>query len=150
MALRKHDSVVVLEIISAFALIGTLSIALMLFLIHQDLSSMKTNTSTENKTPVAEEVVVETENKKVTAEDLDGSLIEDINKSFSTLNQSDVSQQQSQAQMGYYLQKVLEKQFSQDELQALDAELKKEIEAAQKAQEEAKAKQATPAAAPAQ
>lgn len=142
MALRKHDSVVVLEIISAFALLGTLAIALMLFFIHQDLSEMNSPKKAAPKAVVAEST------EKVTIEDLDPVLLGEINKSFTSL---DASQKQSQATMGFYLEKVLQKQFSEEELKAINEELKAEIAAAQAAAESAAAEQAAaPEAAPAQ
>ena len=134
MALRKHDSVVILEIIAAFALMGTFTIALMLSFIHQDLKAMSTQKTTTS-------VVSETSEKKITIKDLDPALLQEINKSFSSLS---VSQKQSQAALGFYLGKVLEKQFSEEELKAIDEELKAQIEAAKKAP--VPSKEATPVA----
>ena len=139
MALRKHDSVVVLEIIASFALLGTFAIALMLLFIHKDLSTMN---SAEKSAPVVAEKSIE----KITIQDLDPALLEEINNSFSSLS---ASQQQSQAQLGFYLGKVLEKQFSQEELKAIDEELKQAIEAAKiEAEKKAAANAQAPVDAP--
>ena len=122
MALRKHDSVVILEIIAAFALMGTFTIALMLSFIHQDLKAMS---ASKTATPV----VSETSAKKITIKDLDSVLVKEINNSFSSLSAS-------QQQLGFYLGKVLKKEFSEEELKAIDEELKAQIEAATKTQAE--------------
>ncbi len=135
MALRKHDSMVVSEIISAFTLLGTFAIALMLFLIHQDFS--------------AQHMAPEKTSQKVSAEDLDPAFVGELSNALTQLN---VSQKMSNQEIAFFMNKLLEKDFSKEEVKGLSDEFKairqKQADDAKAAAAQQQAGQTAPAAAP--
>lgn len=133
MPFTKHDSMIVSEIISAFGVISLFSISIMLFLMYGEMRA--DNQKVSQKMGEKKQVEMMTsEEKKVALEDLDPQLLTEINNSFMQL---DASQQNSNEQIGFFIGKLLEKSFSQEEVTAMQEELS----ALKKAQAEAATKE---------
>ena len=139
MALSKHDSTVVLEVIAAFAIIPMIAIA---FFLSQIALEMKYPSTSSSKTVAVQET------KKIGIDDLDPQFLQALGQNF---QQTQAALGQSNQEIGFFMNKVLEKNFSKDEIKDLRAEyeaiIKAQIEKA-KAQQAAAQKKASEGNAP--
>lgn len=137
---QKHDSTVLLEILSAFSVVALLAIAFALF----DISgAMKENAKAPIKADAGD---MSPEGKKITAEDLSPDLLSEINAQFNKLNNDNLSFQDF---MGFYFQKTLTKeQF--DSLQKEYSELLQSRKEAQQQTPVSSVPENPPSASPAQ
>lgn len=134
MPLSKHDSMVVTEIISAFGVLSILGVVIFLSLIFGEIRTANNLAEKSLKLEYSQEK--SQEQKKITMEDLDEDVINSIGQGLSQLNNA---QQASNEEISFYMNKILEKNYSKTEIEKLVAE----FVALQKAKQEKAAPEST-------
>lgn len=110
MPIRKHDATVVLEVLGAFGIFALLSISVMLYLL---LGEMKNGHAHMNHSAHAVESAAD--DKKISVQDLSPELVTEINGSFRSISSN-------LDQILFLLGKSLDKNFTEEELKALQEE----------------------------